>query len=174
MSSTDDAAVTDDHEQRTALIDQLQLLGEAASTETALFHQAAAAKYGLGITDMKTLSIVLREGPQSAGQIAKRLSLTTGAVTSVIDRLERQGLVRREPDPHDRRKVIVMVNQQNLAHEDNIYQSMGAAFEHLLRQYSTAELAFLVRFYEASIDLTKHEMAKLAAPERHGDDSTGN
>src|ERR1051326_4665688 len=99
------------HEQREALIEQLQFLGQMASTETALFHQMAAAKHGLGITDMKTISILQQEGSMTAGQIARRLSLTTGAVTNVIDRLERRSLVRREPDAHDRRKVIVAANQ---------------------------------------------------------------
>ncbi|MFI5278701.1 MAG: hypothetical protein ACHQ1E_15610, partial [Ktedonobacterales bacterium] len=70
--------------RRAALEQQLSTLGEVFSTETALFHQAAAATYGLGITDMKTLSALLQEGPMTAGQLATRLSLTTGAVTSVI------------------------------------------------------------------------------------------
>ena len=57
-------------DRREKLIARLQLLGEQESTETAMFHQAAAASYGLGITDMKALQIVLREGPQTAGQLA--------------------------------------------------------------------------------------------------------
>src|SRR5262245_50308141 len=141
----------------------MQLLGEMASTETALFHQVAAAKVGLGITDMKALSALVLEGPMTAGQLTKRLSLTTGAVTSVIDRLERQRLVRRMPDPTDRRKVIVAVNEQTLASGDNIYRSMGTAFGELLAGYSTEQLEFLVRFYRAQIELTKREIAKLTA-----------
>src|SRR5689334_8116357 len=90
--------------RREALMNQMQFLGEMASTETALFHQAAAAKCGLGITDLKTVSILLQEGPMTAGQIAERLSLTTGAVTNVIDRLEREDLVKRDRDANDRRK----------------------------------------------------------------------
>ncbi|HEV8191854.1 MAG TPA: MarR family transcriptional regulator [Ktedonobacterales bacterium] len=163
MSSTFDEAARHDRERRETLMAQLQVLGEMASTETALFHQAAAAKIGLGITDMKALSALLQEGPMTAGQLTKRLSLTTGAVTSVIDRLERQRLVQRMPDPTDRRKVIVTVNQQTLASGDNVYLSMGAAFTKLLSSYTTEQLEFLVRFYEAQIELTKQEIAKLAA-----------
>lgn len=145
--------------------DQLQFLGQMASTETALFHQAAAAKYGLGITDMKTLSALQQEGPMTAGQLAKRLSLTTGAVTNLIDRLERQDFVTRAPDPHDRRKVIVAVNERKLATSENVYLSMGEAFNTLVETYSTEQLEFLVRFYRATIDLTKQEIAKLARNE---------
>lgn len=148
-------------DQREALIGQLQILGEMAATETALFQQSAAAKIGLGITDMKALSVLLREGPMTAGQLAKRLSLTTGAVTSVVDRLERQDLVRRAPDADDRRKVIVVANQQRLASGDNPYSSMGAAFSQLLDSFTTEQLEFLARFYQASIELTRREIARL-------------
>jgi DNA-binding MarR family transcriptional regulator len=149
-------------ERRKALIEQLQFLGEAASTETALFQQIAASHYGLGITDMKTLSILLRDGPMTAGEVGKRLSLTSGSVTTLIDRLERQDLVRRQPHANDRRKVIVKVNQEKLASGDNIYRSMGEAFARLLETYTTEQLEFLVQFHQASIDLTKKEIAKLA------------
>jgi MarR family transcriptional regulator, organic hydroperoxide resistance regulator len=151
-----------EQERRAALISQLIVLGEMASTETALFQQAAAAKYGLGITDMKALSVLFREGPMTAGHIAQRLSLTTGAVTSVIDRLERRGVVRRTPDPKDRRKVIVTIDYEALASGENVYRSMGEAFANLHETYSTEQLDFLVRYHQKSIELTKQEIAKLA------------
>ena len=112
-------------DRREKLIARLQLLGEQESTETAMFHQAAAASYGLGITDMKALQIVLREGPQTAGELAMRLRLTTGAVTSVLDRLERQSLIIRSQHPEDRRRIIVSANTKTLADGDNVYRSIG-------------------------------------------------
>lgn len=149
-------------EHRKTLMDKLQYLGQMSSTETALFHQTAASKCGVGITDMKTLSILIQEGAMTAGQIAQRLSLTTGAVTNVIDRLERKGMVRREKDPKDRRKVIVSVIPESLRTTANIYRSMGEAFGSLLEGYSVEQLEFLIRYFEASIELHKQEIAKLA------------
>ncbi|HEX8729082.1 MAG TPA: MarR family transcriptional regulator [Ktedonobacterales bacterium] len=160
--ATDDA-ITALGARRAALEQQLSTLGEVFSTETALFHQAAAATYGLGITDMKTLSALLQEGPMTAGQLATRLSLTTGAVTSVIDRLERQELVRRSPDARDRRKVIVTANHERLAARDNIYRSIGDAFHALFETYTVEQLEFLTQFYRAAIELNKQEIAKLSA-----------
>jgi hypothetical protein len=55
-------------EQRKALMSQMQFLGQMSSTETALFHQVAAGKFGLGITDMKTLSALHRREPIPAGR----------------------------------------------------------------------------------------------------------
>jgi DNA-binding MarR family transcriptional regulator len=150
-------------QRRAALIDRLQFLGQMASTETALFHQMAAARHGLDITAMKTISILQQEGAMTAGQIARRLSLTTGAVTNVIDRLERRNLVKREADARDRRKVIVVANEQQIETIGDPYRSMGTAFEHLLRACSTEELEFLARYSQASIELTKQEIAKLSS-----------
>ncbi len=140
----------------------MQFLGQTASTETALFHQAAAAQYGIGITDLKTISTLQQEGPMTAGQIAKRLSLTGGAVTNIIDRLEKGGFVKRAPDAHDRRKVIVVLNLNALQKGAKAYQSMGNAFEKLFATYSTRELELLVGFYQRSIEITKAEISKLA------------
>ena len=148
-------------DRREKLIARLQLLGEQESTETAMFHQAAAASYGLGITDMKALQIVLREGPQTAGQLATRLRLTTGAVTSVLDRLERQSLIIRSQHPEDRRKIIVSANTKTLTDGDNVYRSIGDAYAAMQQGFTTAELEFLVRYYEGSIEVTRREIARL-------------
>jgi MarR family transcriptional regulator, organic hydroperoxide resistance regulator len=152
--------------RRAELIARLRVLGEQESTETAMFHQAAAASFGLGITDMKALQILLREGPQIPGQLATRLHLTTGAVTNVLDRLERQALIRRSPHSEDRRKIVVSAEQETIARGDQVYRSIGDAYAALQRRFSTEELEFLVHYYEASIDVTRREIAKLSDAQR--------
>lgn len=149
-----------DYRQR--LRDQLQFLGQMASTETALFHQKAAEHYDLGITDMKALSALIQEGDMTAGELAVRLSLTTGAVTNLLDRLERRGAVIRKNDPKDRRKVIVSADMKKMHSAGNIYESVGENFDKLARGYTTKELEFLVKYYKQSLELTKQEIAKLA------------
>lgn len=158
-----DEAVEDDTDQslRQQLIERLWLLGEIESTQTALFHQAAAARYGLGVTDMKALSILLRDGAQSAGSLREQLAVTSGAVTGVIDRLERHGLANRQADPRDRRRVIIEVDEVGLAARENIYLGIGAAFEELYAGYSTEELRFLARHLEAAIEITREQLTAL-------------
>jgi len=68
----------------------------------------ALEEVGLHQTDLGSLCLLLLHGPAPAGGLAELTGLTTGAVTGVIDRLERGGFVRRELDPNDRRKVIVV------------------------------------------------------------------
>jgi DNA-binding MarR family transcriptional regulator len=78
-------------------------------TGLVLNSQVSADAAGLGPTDVYTLSLLGTVGPLTAGQLADRTGLTTGAVTRLIDRLARAGHVRRVPDPVDRRRVHVEI-----------------------------------------------------------------
>lgn len=147
--------------KRKMLISRMKSLGQAVSTETAIFHHVAACSYGLGVTDIRLVSSILQEGPMTAGQAATRLSLTTGAVTNVIDRLEQRGVVHRITDKQDKRKVIVAANKQFFKGKKNVYTSMGIAFENLLQNYSTSELEFLARHLENTIEITRQETSNL-------------
>jgi DNA-binding MarR family transcriptional regulator len=163
MSSNRKELPSTDTDEHSKLVDELQFLGEMSSTEAALFHHHAAAANGLGITDSKTISTLMQEGPMTAGEIAKRLGLTSGAVTNVIDRLVRAGFVRRVADPKDRRKVIVEADVANLAKLSNVYESVGDAFRKLHEQYSVEQLQFLIDYFKQSVAATKMEVAKLAS-----------
>jgi DNA-binding MarR family transcriptional regulator len=148
-------------EYRAEICQQLMQLGEIGSTETALFHQTAASTIGMGITDLKAMSILLQEGSATPGRLSARLGLTSGAMTAVIDRLERRQYAKRQADHSDRRKVTVAINKEKLPEMNKAYASMGNAFMSLLQKYSTEELEFLVRFHKDSIELTKQEIARL-------------
>jgi|SRR5580692_373201 DNA-binding MarR family transcriptional regulator len=163
MSSSSEKSPRPPADEHAALVEQLQFLGQMSSTEAALFHHHAAAANGLGITDSKTLSALTQEGPMTAGEIAKRLGLTSGAVTNVIDRLVRAGFVRRVADPLDRRKVIVEADLANLEKLGPVYDSVAEAFQKLHEQYTIEELRFLIDYFTQSVEVTKGEVAKLAA-----------
>src|SRR5215468_4610080 len=73
----------------------------------ASFFRAAAARIEMTDTDMQVIDILERTGEASAGQLANLMGLTTGTFTAILIRLEKAGLVRRERDPQDGRRVIV-------------------------------------------------------------------
>ncbi|NNC12361.1 MarR family transcriptional regulator [Planctomonas sp. JC2975] len=146
---------------RRELMARLTDLGAQSATMTALFQQRAAAGYGVGVTDMKALDLVMREGGKTAGQLAEALGVTSGAVTGVIDRLEKHGMARRTADSADRRRVLVVANLERLAAGPNVYQGIGEAFARLHDSYSDEELAFLARYLQDSIDITKDQIDKL-------------
>jgi len=159
--STPHHAPSPNDSSRSELIARLLYLGQMQSTETAHFHQTAAEKNGLNITDSKTLSVLMQEGGMTAGQLATRLCLTSGAVTSVLDRLESREFIRRTHDPDDRRKVVIELNRRKFAKLGNPYNSIGETFAKLYETYTTEQLTFLADYSESVIALTAQEICKL-------------
>lgn len=103
---------------------------------------------GLNPTDLGSLCLLLLHGPAPAGRLAELTGLTTGAVTGVIDRLEDGGFVRRELDPSDRRKVIVVpdagrVDRDLFPHFPSLKR---AAAQQFYDDFSIAELEVITEF----------------------------
>ncbi len=150
-----------DDTEHARLVERLRLLGEVYATQSAVFQQQAAASLGLGVTDMKALSILLREGPQTAGALMTRLNLTSGAVTGLVDRLDRKGVAHRRTDPADRRRVIISVDAEALASGPSPYAAIGAAFDDLHNTYSTSELALIEGYLEAATRIAREQAEAL-------------
>jgi len=117
-----------------ALLDQ----GRDVGTAAIMFHQPVADRLGLNPTDHKCLDLVHRAGGATAGDLADWTGLTTGAVTGLIDRLERAGFVRREDHPTDRRKVVVRVVPESLPEVGRLFASLGEGMLALCARYSAA------------------------------------
>ncbi|MBF6170003.1 MarR family transcriptional regulator [Nocardia blacklockiae] len=78
------------------------------ATRTVVFHSALASRLGITVTDLSCLNLLRMRGPLTPGELADLLSIARGgAITTVIDRLERAGYVRRSRDAADRRRVRV-------------------------------------------------------------------
>jgi DNA-binding MarR family transcriptional regulator len=92
---------------RQELIAALNQTMRDASGTGVLYSQAVAERLGINATDLECLDHIVTKGPLTAGALAEATGLTTGAITGVIDRLERAGFARREHDAQDRRKVLV-------------------------------------------------------------------
>lgn len=136
-----------DKKNREKLIEEINEAGRTMSTATVVFHQTVAQKAGLSGTDHKYLDLLLQEGAMPAGRLANLTGLTTGAVTGIIDRLETQGLVKRENDPEDRRKVLV-VPQVEVAMEKlgPIFDSLQKDLEEFYTKYSEEELEIIRKY----------------------------
>jgi len=137
--------------------------GRDVGTAAIMFHQAVADRLGLNPTDHKCLDLVRRAGGATAGDLADWTELTTGAVTGVIDRLERAGFVRREEHPADRRKVVVRVIPERLPEVGRLFTSLGEAMTALCGRYSEAELRVIVDYLSRAADLFRRETRLLRA-----------
>jgi DNA-binding MarR family transcriptional regulator len=133
------------------------------STETIMFHQNVADVLGLHITDHKCLDLIRQYGAMPAGRLAELTGLTTGAVTGIIDRLEKVGYVRRTNDPKDRRRTIIELvrNKKWERKIEAIFIPFHERMHKLLSSYSDSELAFLLDVLTKSIELTREESKKL-------------
>jgi DNA-binding MarR family transcriptional regulator len=94
---------------RIALEQELEEAMRRASAQGVLYGQAVADMTGMSGSDIDCMDFLNLEGRMTAGRLAELTGLTTGAITGVIDRLEKAGFVRRERDETDRRKVFIVV-----------------------------------------------------------------
>jgi DNA-binding MarR family transcriptional regulator len=129
-----------------------------------LFHEAVAARLGLGAAEWKCLDLLSREGAATAGRLAELSGFTTGAITGIVDRLERAGYVRREPNPRDRRSVIVRPLEVPGLREQvtPIFDSLGRAMAAVAGRYSAQELAVIRDYLERTIQTLRDETAKVS------------
>ncbi len=117
------------------------------SALTVMFHARVAEQMGLSATDEKCLDLAMRaDGPLTAGRIADLSGLSTGAVTGVIDRLERAGYVRRVRDPHDRRKVLVEVTVGDLDKFGEPFEKARDSLVEVLGHFDEDELQVIERY----------------------------
>jgi DNA-binding MarR family transcriptional regulator len=133
------------------------------STETIMFHQAIADVLGLHTTDHKVLDFIYRYGPMPAGRLSELTSLTTGAVTGIIDRLEKAGYVRRVNDPKDRRRTIIELTRNKKLQRklEDIFTPLSMRMHKVLSSYSDNELAFLFNVLTKSLEQSHEELMKL-------------
>jgi DNA-binding MarR family transcriptional regulator len=133
------------YEELTGMAEQLRQL----SAYTVLFNEAVAERLGITLTELKCSSLLDLHGAMTAGALADLTGLTSGAITGVIDRLEKAKLARRLADPQDRRRVIVEPVRERAGEFDRLYAGLGAAMGALLSQLEPAQLtvvrSFIVR-----------------------------
>ncbi|WP_406731823.1 MarR family winged helix-turn-helix transcriptional regulator [Streptomyces sp. NBC_01794] len=152
------------------------------------FDEAAATRLGLNRTDLRCLDLVLGagqragvewsggegpggegpggEGPGgelSAGELSAALKLSPAATTTVIDRLERVGLVTRSRDAANRRRVLVAATDAARAAEAEVYLPVGVAGAEALSRYDEDQLATILDFLQAARQVQEGQVARLGA-----------
>lgn len=157
------SGVTSDTQARQELVQELMVAIRAFGRAHDAFDQAVVEQLGINRTDGRCLDVLEEFGPLTAGQLARAVGLTTGAVTTLLDRLERAGLVRRMPDPTDRRKVMVEVTELAREHVARIFGPLVEEGTAELDRYSDDELATIVKFVRFDTELHERQQARLHA-----------
>ena len=162
---SDSAALVDDVGVE---LDELRRAGDQ-------LDEAVALQFGLNRTDLRCLGILYRRGRVTAGELAEESGLTPGAITTVLDRLERGGYANRVPDPADRRRVLVVSTVATREIGARIQGEVELASRRLLEGREAAELTCIRDFlrgtrsvYEAQIAALTAESAPGAPPREGG------
>ena len=146
---------------RSELLDALMFAGREYSTAAVMFHNAVAERFGLSVTDLKTLDVLQRRGPLTAGAIAAHTTLATASVTSLIDRLEKKRLVRRVRDPEDRRRVVVTLTPKLAKTIAPLFESLNRRMLERFGRYDDEQLALVGHFLAQGAGELRDEAAKL-------------
>ena len=140
---------------------------------TVLHNQAIADRLGMGITDLHCVNLLDMEGPMTAGRLAELMGLTTGAVTGVLDRLERAGMVRREADPADRRRVIARLVPEGMERVRAAFGAVGAGAQEIYASYDEAQLGLLTEYSERSAEMTRRLTAEMRGADNAPEEESG-
>ncbi|MFE9659868.1 MarR family transcriptional regulator [Streptomyces sp. NPDC005955] len=136
--------------------DVLSALDDLVATNI-VGKQEFARNLGLSITDLTCFAHVLESGdaPVTAGDLADRANVTTGAVTGIINRLERGGFVTRQPDPDDRRRVRVAAVPAAAERVQAVYGPYRARLASLFADYTPDEIAVLADWMSRASTLAR-------------------
>jgi DNA-binding MarR family transcriptional regulator len=153
---------------RRELLKKLWELGRKMSTQTVFLHQAIAQSVGLNATDTKCIDLILRGpgGSVTAGWLSDTTGLTTGAITHILNRLEKRQFIERVRDTRDRRKVFIRVRPESLEPLIPKYEAMGKSYMSLVEQYGDEELQLICDYLEKTSEVSERELASMIAANR--------
>ena len=120
-----------------------------------LLDETTAASFGISRTDLRAMELVSRLGDPTAGQLARELGLTTGAVTGVIDRLEAAGYVERKAHTSDRRSIVARLTAKGRQRERRAFEPVLRKTLALLGTYTTAERGLIADFLRRIAGITE-------------------
>lgn len=152
-------------ERRSELLNSLEKGFRDSSAIAIVLHQAVANSLGLHITDHKCMGMLCEFGPLSAGKLAELTGLTTGAITGVLNRLERRSYARRVRNPHDRRNINVeAMNVPAFSKRtQELLGSLRKRMRAICSEYSVEQMALIDNFIKQAVQITREESVRLRA-----------
>jgi len=131
-------------------------------------HEAVADRLGINPTDLRCLGLATSEPGLTPTRLAELAGLTTGAITGVLDRLERAGFVRREADPADRRRLRVELVRDRLGELTAYYRPLIGRAVELSNDWEPATRTQLATYLEALASTLHDEAYRLRVAARGG------
>jgi DNA-binding MarR family transcriptional regulator len=136
-------------EKRPELIQSLMREVRMFIAAVILYNEKVAAAVGLNATDLQFIHLLELKVAATPGDLARWSGLTTGGVTVVLDRLEKAGYIKRQPNPADRRSVLVQPVMSRLRKFQPLYQSKGESLFNTLSQLNERDLGVIQEFFQS-------------------------
>lgn len=159
MSSRPQDQTTEQQEHFTSLMRGL-------GTRIILHQQNVAAALGLYNNDLISVDILRETGPITAGELSKKTGLATGSITALIDRLEKVGYVRRQNDPSDRRRVIIVPEYEDKEEIINTYLPLHSSMVDLISSYTDEEAVLITQFLGKASTVLEEQIDHLSTTTR--------
>jgi DNA-binding MarR family transcriptional regulator len=126
------------------------------------FDALAAEQLGISETDLHCMNIIENSGGLTAGELAVQSGLTNGAITGVLDRLERAGFAQRVPDPGDRRRVQVVVTAEFCRRAERIWGPIAEDLQATLgKRFTREELKRMTDFLRVTAEVGQRHLERL-------------
>jgi DNA-binding MarR family transcriptional regulator len=135
------------------LVERVGIEVRRLGAQNVMTRQAVSERFGLHTTDLECLDLIFMRGQASAGELARATGLTSGAMTALIDRLEKAGYVIRVADPNDRRRHHIRIRPEAIEPIKAVYQPMQSETFKLWSTFTARELRVIVNFLSRSTDL---------------------
>ena len=131
----------------------------AHSEAVVLFHSSVAQSMGLDPSAYKTLFLLSRLGPLSAGEIARETGLATASAPDLIDRLVARGYVSRGPHPTDRRRIVVTLNEASVTASRRGFGVPNPSLAELCERYDAQQLELIADFLKRNAQRLRDDLA---------------
>ena len=155
--------MTKDDDKREALITEVGLELEELRQAADRLDEVVAAQFSLNRTDLRCLGVLYRRGRVTAGELADESGLTPGAITTVLDRLERGGFANRVADPADRRRVLVVSTVATREIGARVYGEVELAGRAELESRSAAQLTVIRDYLRQTREVYEGQVAAITA-----------
>ncbi|MFF5208290.1 MarR family transcriptional regulator [Streptosporangium sp. NPDC000396] len=124
------------------------------------YDEAAARSLGINRTDLRCLELLTQHTTLTPSRLGVELGLTTGSVTTMLDRLERLDYLTRSPDPTDRRKTLIQITDSARQRTWGLYEPFVIEGDALMKDYTSADLELLAGFLRRNRELYERHLAR--------------
>ncbi|GAA1690325.1 MarR family winged helix-turn-helix transcriptional regulator [Fodinicola feengrottensis] len=136
--------------RREALVTELVAALPGWQVPLAQLNGLIADRMGVTTSDLQCLYALAHDGPATASVLAKRVNLTSGSASRMVDRLEAAGYLRRVPDPTDRRRILIEPDQDSINRVGAYYDPLNQRHRDDLGDFDEEQLSLLLRFVKAA------------------------